>query len=152
MGTIAPVVIRDQTGRSKFDHRNSVGEGQELLTRVKRMRRQYRAIFWQFMFVCTLVLFLTIGQLGLSVSPVAAASCTTSSPSSGAYLVTVCLSQPVSGALVSGKVTVTASVTTNGAAPGMQRVIYTLDGSCSVLTEFYTLYFFIPTRDNAVGG
>nr|BAL55188.1 OmpA domain-containing protein [uncultured prokaryote] len=92
-----------------------------------------------------MALLLTLGTLGLTVRPVAAASCATSSPSSGAYLVTVCLSRPPSGALLSGAVTVEASATTSGSAPRVQRMLYTLDGNY-LLTEFFAPYqFTLPT-------
>jgi len=89
----------------------------------------------------------------LAVAPpsVAAASCTTSSPSSGTYAVTVCLTQPFGGALVSGLVTVEASVTTSGAAPGVQRMVYTLDGNY-LLSEFFAPYRFVLPSTQFVDG
>ncbi|MCX2726787.1 metallophosphoesterase [Thermomicrobium sp. 4228-Ro] len=97
------------------------------------------------MIASLLTVTLLVVMLGISPVPVAAASCATSGPASGTYIVTVCLTQPVSGALVSGDVTVTASVTTSGAAPLVQRMIYTLDGQY-LLTEFSAPYrFTLPT-------
>ncbi|MCS7050505.1 MAG: metallophosphoesterase, partial [Thermomicrobium sp.] len=100
----------------------------------------------QLLLASMLALTATLGPLGLPPQPAAAASCMTSSPPSGAYSVTLCLTQPVSGALVSGTVVVSASVSTTGAAPRVQRVIYTLD-TADLLTEFFAPYTFrLPTH------
>lgn len=48
----------------------------------------------RFLIASLLALSIAVCQLGLSPHPVAAASCATSGPSSGLYLVTVCLTQP----------------------------------------------------------
>jgi len=111
----------------------------------------WKVSFARFLIASVLALSIAAGQLGFSPHPVAAASCATSGPSSGLYLVTVCLTQPISGALVSGAVTVTASATTSGAAPRVQRLIYTLDGAY-LLTEFFSPYTFqLPTTQWADG-
>jgi len=98
-----------------------------------------------------MALLLALGTLGLTARPVAAVSCATSSPPSGAYLVTVCLSDPPSGALVSGAVTVKASATTSGSAPRVQRMLYTLDENY-LLTEFFAPYQFILPTTQFVDG
>lgn len=97
---------------------------------------RYRASIGQVVLASVLTLLLTVGLVGFSAAPVAAASCTTRRPTSGASLLSSCLSPPLNGALVSGKVTMSASVTTSGAAPCVQRGIYTLDGTYR-LTRFY---------------
>ncbi|MCX7624163.1 MAG: metallophosphoesterase [Thermomicrobium sp.] len=95
-----------------------------------------------------IVLLASLAMSAVVLTPrsVLAASCTTTTAPSGTYAVTICLNQPFGGALVSGTVTVAASVSTSGAAPRVQRVIYTLDGTY-LLTEFFAPYTFqLPTN------
>ena len=122
-----------------------MSDGCEQLPRIRSMRRVRRLL--PLFLACALV----TGLLGARPQSAAAASCETSGPSTGTYLVTVCLTQPVSGVLVSGDITVTASVTTSGAAPRVQRLIYSFDGTY-LLTEFFPPYTFrLPTRQWADG-
>jgi fibronectin type 3 domain-containing protein len=122
-----------------------MNDGREQSLHIRSMRRVRRLL--PLLLACALV----TGLFGARPQPAAAASCATSGPSTGTYLVTVCLTQPVSGAFVSGDITVTASVTTSGAAPRVQRLIYSLDGTY-LLTEFFSPYTFrLPTRQWADG-
>jgi chitodextrinase len=74
-----------------------------------------------------------------------ASSCATSTPSSGTYTVTICLTSPASGATVTGPVIVSATVTTTGTAPAVQRMIFSLNG-VYLLTDFQGPYSFsLPT-------
>ncbi|MCM8745822.1 metallophosphoesterase [Thermomicrobium sp. CFH 73360] len=117
----------------------------------RALRPHWKSSMARYLIALLLTLGLSIGQLGFLPQPAAAASCATSSPLSGTYLVTVCLTQPVHGALLSGTVTVTASVSATGAAPRVQRLIYTLDGA-PLLTEFFAPYTFrLPTTQWADG-
>jgi hypothetical protein len=117
-----------------------MNDGREQSLHIRSMRRVRQLL--PLLLACALV----TGLFGARPQPAAAASCATSGPSTGTYLVTVCLTQPVSGALVSGDITVTASVTTSGAAPRVQRLIYSLDGTY-LLTEFFSPSTFrLPTR------
>ena len=59
----------------------------------------------------------------------AASSCQTSSPSSRAYSVTVCISQPASGTTVSGAVPVSATISVSGSNPGVSWPLFYLDGT-----------------------
>src|ERR1700730_2633816 len=59
----------------------------------------------------------------------AAGACQTSGPSSGAYTVTVCITQPTDGSIVSGAVPVTASISVTGASPGLSWPLFSLDGN-----------------------
>ncbi len=75
----------------------------------------------------------------------ATSTCNTSSPSSGAYSVTLCFSAPASGATLTGNVTVTATVSVSGTSPGVQKVIFYLN-SGYLLTDFQSSYSFVlPT-------
>ena len=80
-----------------------------------------------------------------------AAGCTTSSPPSGVYSVTVCMSSPSSGATLSGNATVTASVTVTGSAPYVQRVIFYLDGGY-LLMDYQSAYSFVLPTGKWVDG
>jgi hypothetical protein len=105
-----------------------MNDGREQSLHIRSMRRVRRLL--PLLLACALV----TGLFGARPQPAAAAG----QPCS--------LTQPVSGALVSGDITVTASVTTSGAAPRVQRLIYSLDGTY-LLTEFFSPYTFrLPTR------
>ncbi len=67
--------------------------------------------------------------------------CATSAPSSGAYTITVCFTAPSSGSVVSGPVTVSASVSVSGTNPGIARVAFTINGG-KLLTDFLNTYSF----------
>ena len=73
-------------------------------------------------------------------------SCASSTPSSGSYTVTLCFTAPNSGSVVSGPVTVTASVSITGSSSGVQRLIFYIN-SAYLLTDFLTPYTFVlPTQ------
>src|SRR3954463_11654644 len=71
----------------------------------------------------------------------AANQCQASSPVSGAYTVTACLSQPTAGATVTGDRTTTATVSTVGTAPGVQKLVFYVDGVYT-LTDYEAPYSF----------
>lgn len=104
----------------------------------------------QSVFTLLLVALLT-SSLPWLPSPVLAASCTTTVPLSGAYSVTICFTEPVDGAVVRGNTAVTATVTVNGTAPRIQRVLFTLDGAY-VLTDFFAPSTFILPSDQWADG
>jgi hypothetical protein len=71
--------------------------------------------------------------------------CHTSGPVSGMYVVTVCLTNPVDGAVVSGDTSVTATVSVTGSSPGVQKLEFYLGGEY-LLTDYASPYtFVIPT-------
>jgi hypothetical protein len=84
------------------------------------------------------------GTTGMSNGVVSAASnCTTSGPSS-AYAVTVCITSPT-GISQSGNVAVTATASVTGTNPGIQRMVYSLNGAY-LLTDYQSPYTFtLPT-------
>ncbi|HEY9525574.1 MAG TPA: hypothetical protein VIR02_00750, partial [Anaerolineales bacterium] len=65
-----------------------------------------------------------------TVQPALAAgvNCVTSSPNSGAYAVTPCITVPVEGATVTGLQTVSTVVTVTGTNPGIAKLIFYLNG------------------------
>ena len=71
--------------------------------------------------------------------------CASSTPSSGAYTVTLCFTAPSSGSTVTGPVSVTVSVSVTGTNPGIQRVVFYINTSY-LLTDFLSPYSFaLPT-------
>ena len=71
--------------------------------------------------------------------------CATSTPSSGAYSVTVCFTAPSSGSVVTGAVQVDISVSYTGTFPGITRVEFLINGG-ELITDFLSPYSFIlPT-------
>ncbi|MDQ3870012.1 MAG: metallophosphoesterase, partial [Chloroflexota bacterium] len=80
-----------------------------------------------------------------------AASCESSAPASGAYTVTVCLTEPGDGAVLSGMKTVTATASVGGASPGVQKVVFYLNDGY-LLTDYSAPYTFsLPTAKDADG-
>ena len=75
----------------------------------------------------------------------AAGSCQTSGPSSGAYTVTVCITQPGDGSTVSGAVPVTATATISGSSPGIDWPTFNLDGSYFTISWYTPAQITIPT-------
>jgi chitodextrinase len=74
-----------------------------------------------------------------------AAACQTSGPTGGSYTVSVCLTAPADGATVGLDTTVSATVTVTGTGPGVQRMIFYLDGAY-LLTDYQAPYTFtLPT-------
>ena len=72
-------------------------------------------------------------------------ACRTSSPVSAAYAVTVCITAPADGAIVSGVRNVTATATVTGTSPGVARLVFYLGGEY-LLTDFQTPFSFsLPT-------
>jgi chitodextrinase len=72
-------------------------------------------------------------------------TCSTSTPSSGAYTVTICFTAPGDGSVVSGDTTVSATVSVSGTNPGIARVAFTINGY-QLITDFQSPYTFIlPT-------
>ncbi|RPH74250.1 hypothetical protein EHM76_03885, partial [bacterium] len=86
--------------------------------------------------------------LGFSVGVVSAqgeATCSTSSPPSGAYAVMICYSTPAENATLTGDVPITVLVTVGGTSPGVQKVIFYLNGSY-LITDYQSSYTFtLPT-------
>src|SRR5689334_6933208 len=80
-------------------------------------------------------------------------ACHTSSPSSAAYTVTVCITAPADGATISGVKSIIATVAVNpaGANPGVAKLIFYLGGEY-LLTDFQTPFSFdLPTTKWADG-
>jgi chitodextrinase len=72
-------------------------------------------------------------------------TCASSTPSSGAYTVTLCFTAPASGSAVSGPVTVEVSATVTGTSPGIIRMVFYIDGA-DLLIDYLSPYSFVlPT-------
>ncbi len=81
----------------------------------------------------------------------ATSGCATSSPTSGSYSVTICITSPSSGATLTGNATVSATVSVSGSTITAQRVLFYLNG-VYVLTDYSTAYTFtLPTNRWADG-
>jgi hypothetical protein len=75
----------------------------------------------------------------------AGAECNTSSPVSASYAVTVCITDPIDSAVLSGNASATATVSVTGTNPGIQKLIFYLGGQY-LLTDYASSYTFtIPT-------
>ena len=71
--------------------------------------------------------------------------CTSGAPGSGAYTVTLCITSPTDGSTLSGDVTTTATITVTGTNPGVQRMVFYLNGTY-LLTDYQSSYtFLLPT-------
>jgi chitodextrinase len=72
-------------------------------------------------------------------------TCASSTPSSGAYTVTLCFTEPTSGSVVSGNVNVTASISVTGTNPGVARLQF-FENNYQLITDFLSPYTFsLPT-------
>jgi len=97
----------------------------------------------------TILVLLVLSSLMLALfqKPVLAdgTDCQSTTPESGAYTVTVCITAPADNAVVSGNTTVTATVNVVGTNPGVQKLEFSLGGEY-LLTDYSTPYtFVIPT-------
>ncbi len=97
----------------------------------------------------TLVKLVMLSSLVLASlqEPVSAAGteCQSSSPDSAAYTVTICITNPTDGAVVSGSTSVTATINVAGTNPGVQKLEFYLGGQY-LLTDYASPYTFtIPT-------
>jgi len=80
--------------------------------------------------VAALVASLVVAGVAWTALPAAAAaSCATSGPAGGAYSATVCITAPGDGSTVTGSAAVTVSISVTGTNPGVQKVVFTLNGS-----------------------
>jgi hypothetical protein len=87
-------------------------------------------------------LFLATGIFNQTVS--AASNCATSGPTSGAYTITICFTSPTTSTLT-GNETVTAVVSETGTKPGVQSMVFNLNGTY-LLTDYQSPYTFtLPT-------
>jgi hypothetical protein len=96
-----------------------------------------------------LITLLLLGSLNIPSPQIhvfaAGTECHTSSPVGEAYTVTVCLTDPLDNAVVSGNTSVTATVSVTGANPGVQKLEFYLGGEY-LLTDYASPYtFVIPT-------
>ena len=75
----------------------------------------------------------------------AGTECQSSGPDSAAYTVTVCITNPAGGAVVSGNSSVTVTVNVVPTSPGVQKLVFYLGGQY-LLTDYTSPYtFIIPT-------
>src|SRR5687768_5136631 len=120
------------------------------------MKASFQHFFGKRTLLNVLLAFIFLFNLGIA-SPVqpafaAGANCVASSPNSGAYSVTPCITVPGDGATVSGLQTVSVVVTVTGTNPGIAKLIFYLNSEY-LLTDFQTPYSFtLPTADWVDGG
>lgn len=77
----------------------------------------------------------------------AGTECNTSGPVSGAYSMTVCITNPLDNAVIGGDTSVTVTVNVTGTNPGVQKLIFYLGGQY-ILTHYTSPYTFtIPTTE-----
>ena len=79
------------------------------------------------------------GAAGTSPAAAAGSTCATSGPASNAYAVTLCITAPGAGSTVTGSSPVASTVAVTGANPGVQEVVYTLNGS-DLLWDYQSPY------------
>jgi hypothetical protein len=103
-----------------------------------------------------IVLSLILAEVGLTASlflsvpksipaAVATSTCISSGPSTGLYTVSLCFTSPSQGSALTGSPTVTASTTVSGTDPGVDRLVFYLNGGY-LLTDFQSPYTFsLPT-------
>ena len=91
----------------------------------------------------------------VGIGPASAAPmCQTTTATSGAYTVEVCITAPSDNATLSGSVTVSATMkatATGGVASGAQRMVFSLDG-VYLLTDYQAPYSFTLNTRRFVDG
>jgi len=99
-----------------------------------------------------LIIALLVSSSFIQAAPVLAANgCVSSSPASGAYTITICITSPLDGSMLIGNATVTATASITGTNPGVQRMIFYLNGFY-LLTDFSSPYkFTLPSNKWADG-
>jgi hypothetical protein len=109
---------------------------------VKRLNKMSFRLNIKIWFLAGLVFILGTGATNPAVT--AALNCATSSPTSGAYTVTICFSSPTTSALT-GDVTVTITASIAGTSSGIQRMVFNLN-NVYLLTDYQNPYTFtLPT-------
>jgi hypothetical protein len=90
----------------------------------------------------------TIAPLPVStLAAVQVSPCASSTPASAAYKATLCLTAPANDSTISSDVTVSSAVTTTGKDPGIERMVFNLNGSY-LLTDYQAPFTFtLPTPD-----
>lgn len=102
-------------------------------------------VLFSLMTVLLIVMMPGVNQLAVN-APLAAPVCNSSSPVSAAYTVSICLSSPASGAVITGLSTVSATLGVTGTNPGVRNVIFYLDNAY-LLTDYQSPYTFtLPTQ------
>jgi len=105
---------------------------------------------YRFLFLGVIVLVLISAPMSNLVQRVSAApaNCVDSSPVSAAYIVEVCITAPASGSTFTGNGTISATVAIqSGTDPGTQQVIFFLNSTTYLLTEFSRPFTFtLPTN------
>jgi Bacterial Ig domain/Calcineurin-like phosphoesterase len=93
-----------------------------------------------------LIVFMSMALTPQRVPVFAAGTeCATSSPPSNQYTVTVCITVPADGAVLTGATTVTGTVSVGGVNPGIQKMLFYLNGEY-LLTDYVSAYTFtLPT-------
>jgi hypothetical protein len=99
-----------------------------------------------------LIIVLLVSPSFIQAAPVLAANgCVSSSPASGAYTVTICIASPLDDSVLIGNATVTATASITGTNPGVQRMIFYINGFY-LLTDFSSPYTFtLPSNKWADG-
>jgi len=97
------------------------------------------------------VIITLIILLGLVLTPLQTpvlaqgAGCSTSGPAWESYTVTVCIAIPTDSVVVTGEVSIAATVRVTGKNPGIQKLLFTLNGQY-LLTDYESPFtFIIPT-------
>ncbi len=87
-------------------------------------------------------------SIAVQAAPV---GCASSTPISGGYTVTICITSPANNGNLTGNGTVTATASVVGTNPGVQRMIFNL-GTAYLLTDYSSPYTFtLPTSKWADG-
>ena len=107
-----------------------------LTARVRRMRIRLGTVF-----ACLAGLAAASAVPGIIPGASAAGNCSTSSPAGNAYSVNLCISAPAAGATIAGSATVTGTLTVTGTNPGVQELVFTLNGA-PLIWDFQSPYTF----------
>ena len=79
------------------------------------------------------------------------AGCSESGPVSGTYIVTLCITDPAADATLNGIAAVSASATVTGVNPGVQKLVFYLNGEYNLMDFGFPFTFSLPTTDYVDG-
>ncbi len=101
--------------------------------------------------IAAIIFVISLSTVSAPQRAAAASTCSTSTPPSAAYTLTVCIDSPAEGSTLVGDATIASSTSSTGTSPGVQQLVYSLDGQY-LLTDYASPYSFVLPSARFVDG
>lgn len=112
---------------------------------IKLIRSSGRIVLYLILVEVGLAAFLFLNAPKSIPGAATISTCISSGPGTGIYTVSLCFTSPSQGSTLTGGTNVTASATVSGTNPGVDRLVFYLNGNY-LLTDFQSPYSFsLPT-------